>query len=261
MLYTTIAFAFWLLLIVFTALGTHRLLEQFGKGRTVDWLLLPGVLVSEMAYVFGCLITGAEVRSASLFPTGRGRAAMTQATPRVKVAGPVVAALIAMAGCLAVMLAVHGWLGEPIIRDFIVDNAGLVPKVGADLSGQLPTTAEEFWAFPGAQVELVRKMYETCLDANWLDWSVPLFVYLALCLSIRIGPARRPVRPTLGAAVLAAVALGITQQVGQVWADRIAGLWLLLTYVWSSLLLALLVVSMIRGTVYLVAVIRDDSGS
>ena len=261
MLYTTIAFAFWLLLIVFTALGTHRLLEQFGKGRYVDWLLLPGVLVAEMAYVFGCLVTGAEVRSASLFPTGTGRTAMTQATPRVKVAGPVTAALIAMAGCLAVILAVHGLLGEPIIKDFIVDQAGLVPKAETDLSGQLPTTAEEFWAFPGAQVKLVRKMYQTCLNANWLNWRVPLFVYLALCLSIRLGPARRPVRPTMGAALLAAVVLGIVQQGSEVWADRIEGLWLLLTYVWSSVLLVLLLVAMIRGGVYLVTVIRDDSES
>jgi len=258
-LYALLAFAFWLLLIVFMALGTHRLLEQFGKGRYVDWLLLPGVLVAEMAYVFGCLITGAEVRSASLFPTGTGRAAMTQTTPRIKVAGPIMAALIAMAGCVATIVVLHGLLGEPIIRDFIADESGLIPKVGPDLSGQLPTTAEEFWAFPGRQVQLVRKMYETCLAANWLNWRVPLFVYLGLCLSIRLGPARRPVRPTLGAAVLGAIVLAVVQQASAAWADRINGLWLLLTYIWASLLLVLLLVALLRGCVYLVTVIREES--
>ena len=216
----------------------------------MDWVLLPGVLVAELAYVSGCLITGAEICSASLFPTGSGRNAMTQATPRVKVAGPLASALIAMAGCVAVIIAVHGLLDKPVVRDFIM--------AGGDLSA-LPATSQEFWDFPGSQIKLVQKMYETCLNADWLNWRVPLFVYVALCLSIRLGPVRRPVRPTMGAAVLAGIILALVQQAGGEWPGRIEGLWLLLTYIWASLLLALLVVALVRGAVYLVKVLRDDS--
>ncbi len=262
LLYTTLALAFWLLLILFTALGVYRLLELFGKPKAVDWALLPGTIVAELAYVSGCLLTGAEVRSATLFPSGgKGKTQTTQATPKIKVIGPVLSALVAMAGCIAVIVTAHGLLGEPVIRDFIVDETHVVPEIGPTLSGLLPTTSQEFWDFPAAQVKIVRKMVQTWMATDWLDWRVPLFVYLTLCLSIRLAPIRRPIRPALGAAVLAPIILAICLQTGADLSSRIDGLWLILTYIWASLLLVLLIVSLIRGGIYLADVLRGrDEG-
>ena len=260
LLYTTLALAFWLLLILFTALGVYRLLELFGKPKAVDWLLLPGTIVAELAYVSGCLLTGAEVRSATLFPSaGRGKTPTTQTTPKIKVIGPVLSALVAMGGCIAVIVAAHGALGEPVIREFIVDETDVVPTMGPTLSGLLPTTAQEFWDFPAVQVRLVRKMYETWLATDWLDWRAGLFVYLTLCLSIRLAPIRRPIRPALGAAVVAPILLAISLQAGADLSTRIDSLWLILTYIWSTLLLVLLIVSLIRGGIYLADVLRGKN--
>lgn len=258
LLYTGLAFLFWLTLIVLTALGVHRMLELFGKPKAVEWILLPGVIVAEMAYVFGCLITGGEVRNARLFPSGKGKGRTTEVITQFKGIGPVLADLAVVAACVACIIAVHGFLGEPIIRDFIVDDTTPVPTVGPDLSTQLPTTAQELWDFPGAQVLLVRKMYETCLKTSWLDWRAVLFVYLGLCLSIRLAPVRRPVRPALGTVALAAVILALVPRAGAEWAERIDSLWLLLTYIWSSLLFTLLIAALARGGVYLVSVLRGQ---
>jgi len=260
-LYTTLALAFWLLLILFTAIGVYRLGELFGKGKLIDWLLLPGTIVGELAYVFGCLITGAEVRGARLFPSGRGQASMTQATPAIKVIGPLLAAAIALVCGIGAIVATHRMLDEPVIREFIVDDTSIIPSVGANLAGQLPTTSQEFWDLPVAQVKLVRKMYQTLLTINWGNWRVPLFVYIALCLSVRLAPIRRPVRPALGAAVLAPGIVALAQLAGANLASGIEGLWFLLTYIWASLLLALIVLALIRGGIYLVNVLRGKTGA
>ena len=122
-----VALAFWLFLVLFAGMGVYRLLSKLVRPRRVDWALLPGTVVSEMAYLFGCLITGAEVRRARLLgpgektPKGRSSAGAdqaTQATPKLKVIGPIIAALIAMVGCMAAIIAAHSLLGSPVVRQF-----------------------------------------------------------------------------------------------------------------------------------------------
>ena len=87
---------------------------------------------------------------------------------------------------------------------------------------------------------------------NWLSWRVPLFVYLALCLTIRLAPVRRSLRATLAAVVALA---GIIARIGAVW-KRFGGLiddlWPLVMYVWASLLFLLAISLMIRGGLGLV---------
>ncbi|MCK4574593.1 MAG: hypothetical protein KAU36_09480, partial [candidate division Zixibacteria bacterium] len=83
----------------------------------------------------------------------------------------------------------------------------------------------------------------------WTNWRVPLFVYLAMCLTIRLAPVRRPLRPTLAAVIVLA---GLIALVGVVW-KRFDGLmdnlWPLVMYVWASLLFMLWVSLMVRGGV------------
>lgn len=261
MLYTTLALAFWLLLILFTAMGVYRLGELFGKAKLIDWVLLPGTLAGELAYVFGCLITGAEVHGARLFPSDKGQSSMTQATPAIKVIGPLLAATVALVCGIGAIVATHRLLDEPVIRQFIVDDTSIIPSVGANLAGQQPTTSQEFWNLPAAQVKLVQKMYRTLVTINWGDWRAGLFVYIALCLSIRLAPIRRPIRPALGAAVLAPIIVALAQLAGADLASGIEGLWFLLTYIWASLLLVLIVLALIRGGIYLVNVMRGRTGA
>jgi len=82
-----------------------------------------------------------------------------------------------------------------------------------------------------------------------------LFVYLAACLSIRLSPVTRPMRPTLAAAVIISALIAL---LGVIW-RRVDGLvddaWPLLTYIWASLLFLLVVTLLARGIVALVRIL------
>ena len=95
------AFTLWLFLALFAGRGVYRLWTRLVPPAAVNWTLLPGTIISEMAYIFGCLVTGGEIRHARLIPAGRGRGRgtegaepQTQTSPRWSFFGPTVASLI-----------------------------------------------------------------------------------------------------------------------------------------------------------------------
>ena len=257
------AFSVYLLGIVFMSMGIYRLWAQMLDPRWVNWALLPGTVVSEMAYIFGCLITGGEVRRAKLMggaPSGRRRKASedaeaeptTEAEPKLRTVGPILSAFATIVACGVGILIVHALLGAAVIDHF---------QVGSEqLARALPASTGEFWDQLDGQLRLLRATSATWLELDWLDWRVPLFVYLATCLSLRVAPVRRPLRATLAAVVVLA---GIIALVGLVW-GRFAGLmgylWPLVTYLWGSLLFLLAVSLLVRGGVGLVrALIQSDT--
>lgn len=250
------AFTLWLLLILFTGIGVYRQWARLVKPSRVNWALLPGTAISEMAYIFGCLITGGEIRRAKLIPSREGEAGegepTAEAAAGLKFVGPIVASLLAIVACGGAILAAHALLGEPLIEEF---------RVGAALPQKLPTSWDGLWAQVGMQVSLLRRMCETWGRAEWTNWRVPLFVYLSLCLSIRLSPVRRPVRPTLGAVVAIAGAIAL---IGLIWGrfDRLMeDIWPLLTYIWASLLFMLVVTLLLRGVVALVRILAGKDSA
>lgn len=267
MIYAT--FFIYLLGIFFMAVGVYRLWADIVRPKWVNWALLPGTVVSEMAYIFGCLITGGEIRRAKLMdagaaPTGRRKAAAgddaeaeptTEAAPRLRHVGPVIAAFITLLACGAGIIIVHALLGEPVIGQFAVGPDALL--TAAELPKRLPTSTGEFWDQLIRQIRLLRRMAGTWLELDWLNWRVPLFVYLATCLSIRLAPVRRSLRATMAAVVVLA---GIIALLGAAW-NRFGGLmddiWPLVTYVWSALLFLLAVSLIVRGAVGLVRALLE----
>ncbi|OPX22527.1 MAG: hypothetical protein B1H04_04855 [Planctomycetales bacterium 4484_123] len=248
------ALAVYLLGILFMAMGVYRLWAGMVNPRWVGWALLPGTVVSEMAYIFGCLITGGEIHRARLMGPARagqgnkaakaGAEPTTEATPRIPHLGPVIEAFAAIVACGAAILAAHALLGGPVI-----DRFGIVSD---QLHRALPTSTAGFWQQVHRQVHLVRHMGRTLLALDWLDWRVPVFVYLAACLSIRLAPVHRPVRASLAAVVALA---GIIALVGLAWwrfSGLVGRIWPLVSYVWASLLFLLALSLIIRGCVGLV---------
>lgn len=224
------------------------------KPAWVDWALLPGTLVSEMAYIFGCLITGGEVRRAKLMPPktesakNRSGPPSSETTEGLKYVGPMIASLVAILACIGILLACHALLGEPVIREFITGNDMLGR---AELPQQLPTHWDLLWEQIESQVRLLRRMSETWANVDWLDWRVPLFIYFSICLSIRLSPLNRPMRPTLAAIMALAVAIAL---MGMIW-PRFSGLmkdlWPLLTYIWALLLFLLIFTLWLKGVMAL----------
>ena len=254
-----IALTFWLFLVLFAGTAVYRMLGRFGKARWVDWALLPGTIVSEMAYIFGCLITGAEIRHAKLISseskTGTTTAPATEATPKLKVVGPIIAALVAIVACMAAIVIVHSLLGDPVIGQFAPALEQPLQTSHAMLPQALPTSWAGFWDSLRGQVDLLERTCTTWGGATWFNWRVPLFVYLAICLAIRLAPVSRPVRPTLGAAVVVSVLIALIGLVSANFQHVISDIWPLLTYVWASLLVVLTLVLLAHGAVYLTGVL------
>ncbi len=249
------AFAIWFFLIVFMALGVHALWARLVPPRYVAWVLLPGTILAEMAYIFGSLITGGEVRSARILPGGaarRGRAEgdgepTTDATGGLKVVGPLVAALLAVAACLGGIVIAHGLLGEPVLSAFA--TRGLL--TGSLLPQELPGSMGEFWDLLRAQPTLLQRITETFADVRWLNWRVPLFVYLTICFTVRLAPGRKDMRYTLAAVVILAGLIALAGVVSTRFTDLIQDIWPLLTYVWALLLLLLALTLLIHGAIAL----------
>ena len=256
------ALTFWLMLVIFAGIGVYRLWCGLGKPAWVNWALLPGTVVSEMGYIFGCLITGGEVRRARLMgqsggPTDDGEPT-AELSGGLKYLGPIVAALVAIIACVAAVIGCHKLLGGPVVGEFI--TAGGMLSV-ASLPEKLPTSWDLLWSQVSGQVTLVRRMCETWARLDWLDWRVPVFVYVSLCLAVRLSPTGRPVRPTLAAAAGIALVIAL---VGLIWpglSSIVQDVWPLLTYLWASLLLALIITALALGLAYLVRVIagKEDS--
>jgi len=85
-------------------------------------------------------------------------------------------------------------------------------------------------------------MCETWWDLEWSNWRVLLFVYLAICLAVRLGPVSRPIRPTLVAVALIAGVIAAIGALDEDFTGLMHDVWPLLTYVWASLL------AMLAGT-------------
>lgn len=256
-----LAFTFWLILTVFAGIGVYRMWARLGKSKWVNWALLPGTVVSQMAYIFGCLITGGEVHNAKLMPSNSGPASgepTTQTTPGLKVVGPLVSSVMAMIACGAAVLVVHATLGDPVMSQFRSES--LFSTV--DLSQSLPSSWDGVWAEVEAQIRILRRMCETLPRLAWLKWQVALFVYLAVCLSVRLAPVSRPIRPTLGAAVVIAIVIALIGMVSQRFTDLIITIWPLLTYVWATLLFLLVATLVIWAVMalYQIVIGKEPSG-
>jgi len=254
------AFSVYLLGMFFLAMGTYRLWADMVGGKWVNWALLPGTVVAEMAYIFGCLITGGEVRRARLMGDGgsNGRRtrkssgegegeATTESAPKLPHVGPVVAAFVTILACGAGIVLAHALLGKPVITEFVAGTGGVGTM--AELPKALPTSPGAFWDQADQQVNLLRRMAGTWVELDWLNWRVPLFVYLTTCLAIRLAPVRRSLRASLAAAVALAALIGLTGLVWRQFSGLMDDVWPLLTYIWSSLLFLLAVSLVARGVV------------
>jgi hypothetical protein len=258
------AFSVYLLLILFMGLGIYRLWGWIASPRYLNWLLLPGTIVSEMAYIFGYLITGGEITRAKLMGGGgggKGKAKKadapsggsssggggsaeptTTATPGVKYLSPVLASLACILACGAAIYYLNNQIGGSIVNHF--------NKVR--LLDSLPTKMDEFWMHLSRQLDLLRHTTGNWDGVNWRDWHAPLFIYLVTCLSIRLAPVRRGLGATMGAVLLL---VGVIIVAGALWkrfTDGVGTLWPLLTYVWVTLLFLLGLTLVVAGITALI---------
>lgn len=244
----------WLFLILFAGVGVCRLWSGLLRPAWVNWALLPGTLVSEMAFILGTLITGGEVRWSRLVPAGGGKGrdggeAGTQTSGGLRVVGPIVAAGLSVIACIAGILVVRWWIGGYVLETFVL--SGPVDE----LPRRLPGSWEGFWKLVAVQVELLRGTCEFWARLDWLSWRVVVFVYLSACLSLRLAAPGRDLRWTLAAMAAISAGMALAGAISARFETLLGDVWPLVTYVWSLLLFLLVVSALLAGAVELVRIL------
>ena len=248
MLYATLAF--WLLVAVMTAWAVHRLWSDMVKPRTVNSILLPGTLVAQLGHVAGLLITGATVTNTTLYKDDEsGEPEMTQdPKPRIPILGPIVIGMLPLVSCVVALFLVTRYLGGTIVGQLGTQS----------VAHALPTTLAEFWQLLRDQITLMEATVGAAVAANWDRWQVWLFVYLVICLTVRMAPFPGTLRGSLGAAIVLGLVAALIASVMQAGGEALESVWPVLTIAVATLLVLLLASLVVRGSVGLVKLLAGN---
>jgi hypothetical protein len=239
------AITFWLSVIVFTALGVHRLWSALIKPKAVNTILLPGTLVATLGHILGLLITGGTVEDTALIKDDDSGEPQTgkDPKPKVPIIGAVVVALLPMIGCAVAIYGVSHYFGSPVLQAL---NQGEPQRL------VLPTAWPMFFDMLRQAVTLVEKLVRVVLDSNLQDWHILLFLYLSICLTVRMAPLTGNIRGAIGAILIAGVLAYLIARMSPPSPDSLQSTWLLITYSVAVLLLLLIISLLVTGAVHLV---------
>ncbi len=248
MLYVTLAF--WLLTAVLTAWAVHQLWSDMLKPRTVNSILLPGTLVAQLGHVAGLLVTGATVTNTTLYKDDEsGEPEMTRdARPRIPVVGPIVIGMLPLVACVVGIFLVTRYLGGAIAAQL----------GGVSVTQVLPTTFAGFWQFLRDQVSLMEAAVDATLAADWNQWQVWLFVYLVICLTVRMAPFPGTLRGSLAATIVLGLVAALVASLASGGGDALDAVWPVVTLAVASLLVLLMASLAVRGSVELIKLLAGN---
>ncbi len=243
-----VAVTFWLLVCMLTAWGVHRSWCAIIPVRAVNVVLLPGTLIALLGHVLGLLVTGATVTSATLYKDdGSGEPeATTEPKPRIPVIGPILIGMLPLLACGMAIFAAARYLGGEF-RDRLPTNV-----VGPNL----PTTLAGVFDLLRGQLNLVESLVAALRAADFGNWKTAFFVYLLLCLTIRMAPFKGTMRGALVAVILLGAGAAAVTTLFDVADPRIQSAWSILNLTVAALLLLLYATLLVRGFVGLVQVFR-----
>ncbi len=246
-----VAVTFWLLVAVLAAWGVHRLWCGMLPVKFVNVLLLPGTLVAVIGHVVGLLVTGGTVTTATLYKAdGSGDPETTpDPKPRIPIIGPVIVGLLPLLSCASSIYLASRYLGSGLMQRL---PAG---SVGPDLPASIPGVFD----FLRAQLSLVESLVSALRASDFSDWRTGVFVYLLVCLVIRMAPFQGTVRGSLAAIILLGAGAAAVTSLFDVADPRVQTGWAVLNLTIASLLLLLLVSLILRGAVGLVQVVRTNA--
>lgn len=243
------AITFWLLVVVFSALGVHRLWSSMVQPKVVNSLLLPGTLVAQLGHILGLLLTGGTVNNTALIKDDDSGAPQTPAETesRLPVVGAIIVALLPLAGCAAAIYWVSGYFGGAIL-------AGMKQSAPAKL--ELPTTLTLGFEVARGSISLVERLVDAIRASDYGDWRTWLFLYLAVCLTVRMAPLTGNLRGSIGAILLTGLLAFLISRVAEPATGWLDTAWPLIVFSVAVLLLLLMVSLLIKGAVLLVKTVH-----
>lgn len=247
------ALTFWLVVIMFSAWGVHRLWSALVKPRVVNSLLLPGTVVAQLGHVLGLLISGNSVQNTKLM--GDDDKGEPESEPpkqqRLPIIGPILVGLLPLAACAGCLYLAAALLGDSVLRNLSGGGALLVPQA-------LPTSLAGIWALLRDSVSLVEGLLNGILRSNLASWETILFLYLAVCLTVRMAPFEGNRRGAVGAVFLAAVVIAVLGALLPAARALVESSWAVLSFAVGVLLFLLLVSLLVTGLVRLVRILATE---
>lgn len=245
------ALTFWLLVIVLTAWGVHRLWSGMIKAKVLNTLLLPGTLIAQVGHVLGLLVTGATISNTTLYKNDDSGAPETTPNPdpRIPVVGPVIIGLLPLLACAVGIYLVARLVGGPI----------LVNMKASAVGPMLPYTLGGVWQLLRDQITLVESLVSAITSANFARWPTWVFLYLLVCLTVRTAPFPGNLRGALGAILVLGVGGALIGSLVDVADPRVANCWVVLNLTVATLLLLLMISLLVRGGVGLTRVLREGA--
>ncbi len=246
-----LALTFWLLVIVLTAWGVHRLWSGMVKPKVLNTVLLPGTLVAQIGHVLGLLVTGATVSNTTLYKDDESGDPETTSdpNPRIPVVGPIIIGLLPLLACATAIFFLARGLGQPVMG-----------RISADVVGPaLPTTMAGLWQLLRDQITLAESMVSATTTAGFSSWQTGLFVYLLICLTVRIAPFPGNLRGSLGAILILGISAAAITSLFGVADPRVQNGWAVLNVTVATLMMLLITSLLIRGGVGLAHVLREPT--
>lgn len=244
---------FWLLVIVFCALGVHRLWTSLVQPKIVNSVLLPGTLVAQLGHILGLLVTGGTVNNTSLIKDDDSGAPQTspEAQTRVPVFGAIITALLPLVGCAAAIYWVAQYFGT---RTPILSSMEQIPP--AQMA--LPTSLTHFFDLLRMAITLVQRFVDVVMSSDYGDWRTWLFLYLVVCLTVRMAPLTGNLRGSIGAIFITGLMAFLVGQITQSSAGLFTSAWPLIIFSSAVLLFLLMVSLLVRGMVTLIQTVQGQ---
>lgn len=253
MLYATLTF--WAFVVVFSAWGVHHVWSGMIKPRVVNAILLPGTLVAQLGYVLGLLVTGNAVRNAMLMSDDERGEPRADAPERQKlpVLGSIVVGLLPILACAGCLCAAVTWWGRVVFRGLSGGAEIMVPA-------ELPRTLDGWWELLRTSVTLMQNMLNAVRESDLPNWRTALFLYLAVCLTVRMAPFPGNRRGTLGAIALAGALTAVAASFAPAARESLLSSWYILSFAVAMLMCLLLLTLLVRGAVGVVQILggKDD---
>lgn len=243
------ALTFWLVIIMFSAWGVHQLWSALVKPRVVNSVLLPGTLVAQLGHVLGLLLSGSSVQNTALMDDGEKGDPKSE-TPdqsRLPIIGPILVGLLPLVACGACLYVAAQTWGDPVLNG--AGTAMTLPQA-------LPTTLAGVWELLRSAITLLESMVNAIVHSDLPNWPTVLFLYLAVCLTVRMAPFEGNQRGAIGAIFLAAILISIVASLvpsARVFIEQSS--WPILSFAVAMLLFLLLVSLLVHGVIGLVRIL------
>jgi hypothetical protein len=201
--------------------------------------------------VLGLLLTGNEVRQVSLMgsdESGEPEVAMPERT-RVPVIEPVLIGMLPLIACGASLyFAARQW-GGVFIQNLSPDSG---------LAQSLPTSVGGFFGTLRAMITLAEQMLSAIVSTNLLHWRNALFLYLAICLTVRMAPINGNHRGAIGATLLAGLLIALISSLIGTPEKLVANSWPILGFAVGMLMLLMLASLVASGVIGLIRVLAKS---